>query len=42
MAIIKGMLLRSIGALFGARKAPLGEALAAYWSVATHSFGNRD
>ena len=32
LAIIKGMLLRSIGALFGARKAPLGEALAAYWS----------
>jgi N-acetylglucosaminyl-diphospho-decaprenol L-rhamnosyltransferase len=42
MAIIKGMLLRSIGALFGARKVPLGKALAAYWSAATHSFGNRD
>jgi N-acetylglucosaminyl-diphospho-decaprenol L-rhamnosyltransferase len=42
LAIIKGMLLRSIGALFGARKAPLGETLAAYWSVATHSFENRD
>jgi N-acetylglucosaminyl-diphospho-decaprenol L-rhamnosyltransferase len=32
-AIIKGMLLRSIGALFGARKAPLGETLSAYWGV---------
>lgn len=40
LAIIKGMLLRSIGALFGARKAPLGETLAAYWSAASHSFGN--
>ncbi len=33
LAIIKGMLLRSIGALFGARKAPLGETLSAYWAV---------
>lgn len=33
LAIIKGMVLRSIGALFGARKAPLGECLLAYWAV---------
>jgi GT2 family glycosyltransferase len=32
-AIIKGMLLRSVAALFGARKAPLGETLSAYWGV---------
>ena len=42
LAIIKGMLLRSIGALFGARKAPLGESLSAYWAVAAHSFENRE
>ena len=35
LAIIKGMLLRSIGALFGASKAPLKESLAAYWAVIT-------
>jgi len=33
LAIIKGMLLRLIAALFGARKAPLGETLSAYWAV---------
>jgi len=33
LAIINGMLLRSVAALFGARKAPLGEALSAYWGV---------
>jgi len=33
LAIVKGMLLRSVGALFGARKAPLGETLSAYWGV---------
>ncbi|MGA2903920.1 MAG: glycosyltransferase family 2 protein [Candidatus Korobacteraceae bacterium] len=33
LAIIKGMLLRSVAALFGARKAPLGETLSAYWGV---------
>ncbi len=33
VAIIKGMLLRSIGALLGARKAPLGQTLSAYWAV---------
>ena len=33
LAIIKGMLLRSVAALFGARPAPLGETLSAYWSV---------
>lgn len=33
LAIVKGMLLRSIGALFGSRKAPLKETLAAYWAV---------
>ncbi|MGB8888143.1 MAG: glycosyltransferase family 2 protein [Candidatus Korobacteraceae bacterium] len=33
LGIIKGMLLRSVGALFGARKAPLGETLEAYWAV---------
>ena len=32
-AIVKGMLLRSVTALFGARKAPLGETLSAYWGV---------
>ena len=33
LAIIKGMLLRSIGALLGARQAPLSESLSAYWAV---------
>jgi len=33
LAIIKGMLLRSIGALLGARKAPLSQSLSAYWAV---------
>jgi N-acetylglucosaminyl-diphospho-decaprenol L-rhamnosyltransferase len=33
LAIVKGMLLRSIGALFGARGAPLGKTLEAYWAV---------
>ena len=33
LAIIKGMLLRSIAALFGARKAPLAESLSTYWAV---------
>ena len=31
--IVAGMLLRSVAALFGARQAPLGETLAAYWNV---------
>ncbi len=31
--ILAGMLLRSVAALFGARKTPLREALAAYWAV---------
>jgi hypothetical protein len=35
LAILKGMLLRSVAALFGARKAPLGETLSAYWGVVT-------
>lgn len=34
LAILKGMLLRSLGAVFGGRSAPLGETLAAYWAVA--------
>ena len=42
LAIIKGMLLRSIGALFGARKAPLGESLRSYCAVVAHSFENRE
>jgi hypothetical protein len=42
LAIIKGMLLRSIGALFGARQARLGESLSAYWAVAAHSFEHRE
>lgn len=42
LAIIKGMVLRSIGALFGARKAPLGECLRVYWAVITLSFENRE
>lgn len=33
LAILKGMFYRSVAALFGARKVPLGEALAAYWNV---------
>jgi N-acetylglucosaminyl-diphospho-decaprenol L-rhamnosyltransferase len=33
LAIIKGMVLRSVGALFGARQAPLRETLSAYWTV---------
>jgi len=33
LAIIKGMLLRSMAALFGARQAPLGESLSIYWRV---------
>jgi len=33
MAIIAGMMMRSIAVLLGARKAPLGETLGAYWSV---------
>ncbi len=33
LAIIKGMLLRSIGALFGVRQTSLGETLSAYWDV---------
>ncbi len=33
LAIVKGMLLRSVGALFGARGAPLGKTLEAYWAV---------
>jgi N-acetylglucosaminyl-diphospho-decaprenol L-rhamnosyltransferase len=31
--IIVGMLLRSLAAVFGARQAPLGETLSAYWAV---------
>ena len=33
LAIIKGMLLRSIGAMLGARQQSLGETLSAYWAV---------
>jgi len=33
LAIVKGMLLRSVAALFGARKGPLRETLSAYWGV---------
>jgi hypothetical protein len=33
-AIIKGMLLRSVAALFGAGNVPMGEALSVYWGVA--------
>ena len=33
VAIIKGMLLRSLGAIFGARRVPLGETLSAYGAV---------
>jgi|SRR5580658_1153462 N-acetylglucosaminyl-diphospho-decaprenol L-rhamnosyltransferase len=42
LAIIKGMVLRMIGALLGARKAPLGESLRAYCAVISHSFENRE
>lgn len=40
VAILKGMLLRSIGALFGARESPLGESLAAYRAVVARTFGS--
>ena len=33
VGIVAGMLLRSLAALFGARQAPLGETLSAYWAV---------
>jgi len=33
LAIIKGILLRSIAALFGVREASLGESLSGYWGV---------
>lgn len=33
LAIVKGMLLRSVAAVFGAGKGPLGETLSAYWGV---------
>lgn len=33
LAILGGMLLRSLAALFGARQRPLGETLAAYWEI---------
>src|ERR1700691_820356 len=36
-AIIAGMMMRSIAAIFGARQGPLGEALSAYWSVISNS-----
>ena len=42
LAIIKGMLLRMIGALLGARKAALGETLSAYWAVMANSFGKSE
>ena len=42
LAIVKGMLLRSIGAVFGARTAPLGESLSAYLAVAAHTLGRRE
>jgi hypothetical protein len=38
LAIIKGMVLRMIGALFGARKAPLGESVQAYLAVVGLSY----
>lgn len=41
LAIIKGMVLRMIGALFGARKTSLGESLRAYWAVIEYCFANR-
>ena len=33
VAIVAGMLLRSVGTILGARQAPLREALSAYWRV---------
>jgi N-acetylglucosaminyl-diphospho-decaprenol L-rhamnosyltransferase len=33
LAIVGGMLLRSVGAILGARQRPLGETLAAYWNI---------
>lgn len=33
LAIVKGMVLRSMGALLGSRQAPLKDCLAAYWAV---------
>jgi GT2 family glycosyltransferase len=36
--IAAGMLLRSIGAVFGARKASLSETLASYWLVVKYAF----
>ncbi len=33
LAIVKGMVLRSIAALLGSRQAPLKDSLAAYWAV---------
>jgi GT2 family glycosyltransferase len=33
LAIVAGMLLRSVAAVFGARQVPLGETLRAYWRV---------
>jgi N-acetylglucosaminyl-diphospho-decaprenol L-rhamnosyltransferase len=33
LAVMTGMLMRSLAALFGAREAPLGETLSAYWAV---------
>jgi hypothetical protein len=38
LAIVTGMLLRMLGAIFGARKAPLGETLQAYGAVLSESF----
>ena len=34
LAIVGGMMLRSIAAIFGARQRPLGETLAGYWGIA--------
>ena len=36
--IVAGMLLRSLAALFGARQAPFGETLSAYWAVIRSAF----
>ncbi len=38
VGIVAGMLLRSVVALFGARQAPLGETLSAYWAVIGSEF----
>jgi GT2 family glycosyltransferase len=38
VAIVKGMLLRSLAALLAARKVPLGEALRAYAAVIRKAF----